>query len=70
MDEVAVDSAFKSIKVDLGKIDVLIANVGYLSDMGPLAKSEISEWYSGFEINVKGNLVRGIHICSVISLAV
>jgi NAD(P)-dependent dehydrogenase (short-subunit alcohol dehydrogenase family) len=52
----ALVAAFKSIQATVGSVDILVANAGYLSDIGPIVKIDPEEWFKGFEINVKGNL--------------
>ncbi len=41
--------------VDSGKIDILVANAGYLHTPKPLAQVDADDWWSGFNINVRGN---------------
>lgn len=38
-----------------GKIDILVANAGYMSDLGLITDSDPEEWWKGFEINIRGN---------------
>ena len=54
--------ALRKVHVDLGPIDVLIANAGYLSDFHALADADPEEWWRGFEINAKGafNICRAL----------
>ena len=52
-DQKAVDKAFSTV----GKVDILVHNAGYLSDMTPIAQSGLQDWWSGFEINVKGAFI-------------
>ncbi|KAF2140289.1 uncharacterized protein K452DRAFT_231027 [Aplosporella prunicola CBS 121167] len=54
---------FDSVKAALersatlhGSLDILINNAGYLSDQLPVATSPLPDWWSGFEVNVKGTL--------------
>ena len=49
-DAKAMDAAFTST----GKVDVLVHNAGYLPQLVLIAQSDIQDWWSGFEINVKG----------------
>lgn len=49
-----LDTTFQSIKSTAGPVDILIANAGYMPDLLPLAKSDASNWWTGFEINVLG----------------
>lgn len=37
-----------------GSLDVLINNAGYLEQWKPIAKSEPSEWWRTWEVNIKG----------------
>jgi NADP-dependent 3-hydroxy acid dehydrogenase YdfG len=38
-----------------GKIHVLVANAGYLPSGRSILDSDAEEWWTGFEVNVKGN---------------
>ncbi|KAK5656703.1 hypothetical protein OQA88_4250 [Cercophora sp. LCS_1] len=38
-----------------GKIDVLVANAGYVNKIKPLAETDPDDWWRVFEVNVKGN---------------
>ncbi|KAH8817328.1 hypothetical protein F5884DRAFT_842590 [Xylogone sp. PMI_703] len=51
--ETEISSLFKEIK-KVGPIDILIANAGYLSEPGPIATSDTTEWWKSFETNVFG----------------
>lgn len=42
------------MKKELGDIDILICNAGYLSHLHPLETADPTEWWRGFEINVGG----------------
>lgn len=57
VDENAVNSAFISAFKQFGKIDILVSNAGYMSDLEPLATGSIAEWWKGMEINLKGNII-------------
>jgi NAD(P)-dependent dehydrogenase (short-subunit alcohol dehydrogenase family) len=54
-DSNALVTAFKSIQSTVGSVHILVANAGYLTDIGPIDKINPVEWFKGFEINVKGN---------------
>ena len=55
-DESSVTKAFEGISSAVqGKVDVLIANAGYLPDLSTIANASLKDWYQGFEVNVKGN---------------
>ncbi|KAH3981259.1 hypothetical protein HBI24_079850 [Parastagonospora nodorum] len=58
VDEKAVEKGFVDFVADMGgerPIDVLIANAGYMADLGSLDSVDVDDWWKGFEINVKGN---------------
>ena len=38
-----------------GKIDILVANAGYMSDLDLIANANADEWWKGFEINIRGS---------------
>jgi NAD(P)-dependent dehydrogenase (short-subunit alcohol dehydrogenase family) len=48
-------TAFKSTQAAVGSVYILVANAGYLTDIGPINKIDPVEWFKGFEANVKGN---------------
>lgn len=52
-DQKAMDAAFASV----GKTDVLVHNAGYLPNLISIIQSGIQDWWSGFEINVKGAFI-------------
>jgi NAD(P)-dependent dehydrogenase (short-subunit alcohol dehydrogenase family) len=54
-DSNALVTTFKSIQSTVGSIHILVANAGYLPDIGPIVKIGLDEWFKGFETNVKGN---------------
>jgi NADP-dependent 3-hydroxy acid dehydrogenase YdfG len=39
-----LDTAFQSIKSAVGSVNILIANAGYMSDIGPIAKADLENW--------------------------
>ena len=54
----AVRKALESFSDSIGKpIDILIANAGYFADLRPVAEAELSDWWKGFELNIKGNFI-------------
>lgn len=55
-DAAAVDKAFDKIVEAHGHVDVLVANAGYLPDIGPIKTAEINDWMRGFDVNVRGSL--------------
>ncbi len=55
-DEESLAKAFQAISSTItAKLDVLIANAGYLPELVPIAMASLNEWFRGFEVNVKGN---------------
>ncbi|RYP14002.1 hypothetical protein DL767_010472 [Monosporascus sp. MG133] len=57
VDEDAVKAAFAAFAAKLGgrAIDVLVANAGYMANLATIADADPSDWWSGFEINIKSN---------------
>lgn len=53
-DERSVGAAVKQIESQLGRLDILINNAGYLETFAPLAESDPLEWWKTWEINMKG----------------
>lgn len=56
-DEEATNKAFETIEKEVGKVDIVVGNAGYLATMGPAATSDVADWWRGFEINIKGTLL-------------
>ncbi|CZR59830.1 related to peroxisomal short-chain alcohol dehydrogenase [Phialocephala subalpina] len=59
-DKKVLKAAFEKFEHSLGKIDVLVSNAGYLTDIVPIKNSDDEDWWKSFEINVKGtyNVIR------------
>ena len=57
VDTAAVNKAFTETKKQFGPVDILVSNAAYLPDIEPLAKANVDEFWKGFEVNVKGNLI-------------
>lgn len=56
VDSAALTSAIRSFADDInGKIDILIANAGYLSDLASITDTDADEWLKSFDISVRGN---------------
>ncbi|KIV91336.1 hypothetical protein PV10_05884 [Exophiala mesophila] len=45
---------FDKIHAEFGHIDILIANAGYLSRLENIDVTDPDEWWTGYEINVRG----------------
>jgi NAD(P)-dependent dehydrogenase (short-subunit alcohol dehydrogenase family) len=56
-DEDGVNRAFSVIHTDIGAVDVLVSNAGYLPDLGPVRESSLNDWWRGMEVNVRGPLI-------------
>ena len=56
VNESALNETFASTEKEVGKIDVVVSNAGYLPQMAPAVTTDVAEWWKGFEINVKGTL--------------
>ena len=52
-DQAAISRAFTTI----GTVDILVNNAGYMPDLVPVKDAILSEWWRGFEINVKGSFI-------------
>jgi NAD(P)-dependent dehydrogenase (short-subunit alcohol dehydrogenase family) len=54
-----IDAAFSKIQSLSGgrAVDICVSNAGYLPDIVPTRDADIAEWWSGYEINVKGSLI-------------
>lgn len=53
-DEKATKEIFATVKEEIGLIDVLVSNAGYLPKPGPVKDTPIDDFWRAFEINVKG----------------
>lgn len=52
----ATNAAFASYAKSIqGKIDILIPNAGYISDVKPIVDSDADDWWWAFEVSVRGN---------------
>ncbi|KAH7165653.1 hypothetical protein EDB81DRAFT_917730 [Dactylonectria macrodidyma] len=63
-DTKATHSAVQSFGASInGKIDILIANAGYMSSLNSVADSDLEDWWLGFETTVRGNfnLLQAFH---------
>jgi NAD(P)-dependent dehydrogenase (short-subunit alcohol dehydrogenase family) len=56
-DETAINNAFKSVKQNVGPIDILVANAGFLPEPKLVADSSLDDWWRGFEVNVLGGII-------------
>ena len=52
-DEKAVNTAFQTV----GHVDILVNNAAFMAELVPIAESEPSSWWKGYEINVLGGYV-------------
>ncbi|EMC97900.1 hypothetical protein BAUCODRAFT_55458, partial [Baudoinia panamericana UAMH 10762] len=57
LEEEALEHAFASTAREVGKIDVVVANAGYLAAPVKLADADLSDWWKAFEVNIKGTLL-------------
>jgi NAD(P)-dependent dehydrogenase (short-subunit alcohol dehydrogenase family) len=61
VDTEKVNSAFKTVKAEIGPIDVLISNAGYFPDGRTVVDgsdpANIDEFMKAFDVNVRGHLV-------------
>ncbi|KAF9876600.1 hypothetical protein CkaCkLH20_06008 [Colletotrichum karsti] len=55
-DAEATTSALQTFSASIGgKIDILIANAGYMSDLKTITDSDPDDWWRAFEVTVRGN---------------
>lgn len=52
--EESVAATAKEIESQFGKLDILVNNAGYLEPFCPIADSKVSEWWTSWEVNIKG----------------
>lgn len=57
MSEKSVKAAAKKVEESFGHIDILINNAGYLAEFYKIHEADPSEWWKGFEVNVKGTFL-------------
>ncbi|KAH8652139.1 hypothetical protein BX600DRAFT_441046 [Xylariales sp. PMI_506] len=51
-----ISKAIEAFVADAGsKIDILVANAGYMAETASIADSNPADWWLGYEINLKGN---------------
>ncbi|KAI9733317.1 MAG: hypothetical protein M1834_003401 [Cirrosporium novae-zelandiae] len=51
------NAVFSLVRAELGPIDVLVTNAGYLDQHKTISESDIEDYWRCFEINVKGILI-------------
>ena len=56
-DEASLNAAFGQVEKEAGKIDVVVANAGYLAEAAPATTTDVGDWWKGFEVNIKGTLL-------------
>ncbi|KAI1263073.1 hypothetical protein F5Y18DRAFT_395983 [Xylariaceae sp. FL1019] len=56
-DASSLTKAFSEAKETLGAVDVVINFAGYQPSLAPLAKTDMKDWWAGFEVNVRGPAV-------------
>ena len=56
-DETRTNEVFAEVLKNIGRIDVFVANAGYLHTPGPFADASIADLWRGFEVNVKGLII-------------
>lgn len=53
-DASSMNKALSQVREQLGEVNILVANAGYLSRFEPVLEADPEEWWKGFEINTKG----------------
>jgi NAD(P)-dependent dehydrogenase (short-subunit alcohol dehydrogenase family) len=57
VDEAALNAAFEATEKEVGKVDIVVGNAGYLPAASPAATTDVSDWWKAFEVNIKGALL-------------
>ncbi|KAK5113747.1 hypothetical protein LTR85_010764 [Meristemomyces frigidus] len=57
LDEAALKAAFAAVAKEVGAIDVVVANHGYMATPEPAASSDVGDWWKSYEINIKGTFL-------------
>src|ERR1700712_4188468 len=52
--ESSVNKAAAEVEKQVGQLDILINNAGYLENWKPIAETDPSEWWKSWETNIKG----------------
>ena len=52
--EESVNNAAQELEKAVGRLDVLLNNAGYLEPFVPIAESKVEQWWTCYEVNVKG----------------
>jgi NAD(P)-dependent dehydrogenase (short-subunit alcohol dehydrogenase family) len=57
LDATALNVALSSFasQCSTGKVDILVANAGYMAHLNTIADADPADWWLSFEINIKGN---------------
>ena len=53
-DLASVEAAAKEIEKEFGRLDILVNNAGYLESFTPVKDSDPKEWWTTYEVNVRG----------------
>jgi NAD(P)-dependent dehydrogenase (short-subunit alcohol dehydrogenase family) len=48
---------FSTVEADFERLDVVVSNAAYLPDLAPLKEIDVEEWWSAFEVNVRGSFI-------------
>lgn len=54
VDAAALEKAFTSFLTSFGKINVLVANAGYIHDPSSILEADPADWWKTIEINIRG----------------
>ncbi|EXJ92624.1 hypothetical protein A1O3_01176 [Capronia epimyces CBS 606.96] len=55
-DTQAIALVFQTVRQEIGAVDILVNNAGYLSTLDTTENSDIEDYWTSFEVNVKGTL--------------
>jgi len=54
MDHASVENAAREVQETFGNLDILINNAGYLSSFKSVAETDPTEWWTNWEVNIRG----------------
>jgi NAD(P)-dependent dehydrogenase (short-subunit alcohol dehydrogenase family) len=53
-DGLSIHHAFATVEREFGRVNIAVANAGYLSTFSPIPQADPDDWWKGFEVNTKG----------------
>lgn len=56
-DAAAIEGCLAEIERRLGPVDLLVNNAGVLGPLGPIAETDIADWWQALDVNLRGPLL-------------